>query len=114
MIIVTDTCPKSGLKREIEFVKFVDNKLNSTLLLDCNINYYNKETNEFIATNILTKDNILITLSNETNLEGIGEYDYWKGLLNDNNAMNSKSITGFDSLCVYIIMKAYLNNLFNE
>ena len=40
MIIVTDICPKSGLKREIEIVKFVDNKLNSTLLLDCNINYY--------------------------------------------------------------------------
>lgn len=114
MIVVTDICPKSGLKREIEFVKFIDDRINTTLILDCNIHYYNKETNEFIATNILTKDNTLITLSNKINLEGIGEYDYWKGLLNDNNAMVSKSITSFDSFCAYIIMKAYLKNLFNE
>ena len=113
MIVVTDICPKSGLTREIEFIKFVDNKFNKTILLDCNVNYYNKETNAFLGTNLFTKDVILITLSNETNLDGIGEYDYWKGLLNDNNAMREKSINGFDSYCAYIIMKAYLDKKFN-
>lgn len=113
MVVTTDICPKSGLKREIEFIKFVDDKLNKTILLDCNLNYYNKETNEFIATNILTKDVVLITLSNENNLDGIGEYDYWKGLLNDSNAMREKQISGFDSYCAYIIMKAYLEGKFN-
>jgi hypothetical protein len=113
MIVVTDICPKSGLKREIEFIKFVDNKLNKTILLDCNLNYYNKDTNEFIATNILTKDIILVTLDNSNSLEGIGEYDYWKGLLNDTNAMKEKQINSFDSYCAYIIMKAYLNKKFD-
>jgi len=113
MIVKEDICPKSGLKREIEFVKFVDNKTDKTILLDCNLNYYNKDTNEFIATNILTKDVILITLSNENNLDGIGEYDYWKGLLNDFNAMKEKNITSFDSYCAYIIMKAYLDKKFD-
>lgn len=113
MIIKEDICPKTGLKREIEFVKFVDDKLNKTMLLDCNLNYYNKETNEFIATNILTKDVILITLSNENILDGIAEYDYWKGLLNDSNAQIEKGITSFDSYCAYIIMKAYLAGKFN-
>ena len=113
MIIKEDICPKTGLKREIEFVKFVDDTFTKTILLDCSLNYYNKETDEFIAKNILTKDIILITLSNENNLEGIGEYDYWKGLLNDFSAMNSKGITSFDSYCAYIIMKAYLAGKFN-
>jgi len=113
MIIHEDICPKSGLKREIEFIKFVDDKINKTILLDCNLNYYNKDTNEFIATNILTKDVVLITLSNDTNLDGIGEYDYWKGLLNDFNAMREKNINSFDSYCAYIIMKAYLDKKFN-
>ena len=113
MIVVTDICPKSGLKREIEFVKFVDDKLNKTILLDCNVNYYNKETNEFIATNILTKDVVLITLDNNNILEGIAEYDYWKGLLNDFSAMREKNINSFDSYCAYIIMKAYLSGKFN-
>lgn len=113
MIIKEDICPKSGLKREIEFVKFIDDKLNKTILLDCNLNYYNKETNEFIAKNILTKDVVLITLDNNNTLDGIGEYDYWKGLLNDTNAMKEKGINSFDSYCAYIIMKAYLANKFN-
>ena len=113
MIVTTDTCPKSGLKREIEFVKFVDNKLNKTILLDCNLNYYNKETNEFVATNILTKDVILITLDNSNVLEGIGEYDYWKGLLNDFTSLREKNINSFDSYCAYIIMKAYLDKKFD-
>lgn len=113
MIIKEDVCPKTGLKREIEFVKFVDDKLNKTILLDCNLNYYNKETNEFIATNLLTKDVILITLDNKNVLDGIGEYDYWKGLLNDFSAMSSRNIVSFDSYCAYIIMKAYLDGKFN-
>jgi hypothetical protein len=113
MIVVTDICPKSGLKREIEFIKFVDDKLNKKILLDCNINYYNKETDEFIATNILNKDIILITLDNNNILEGIGEYDYWKGLLNDSSSMRDKNINSFDSYCAYIIMKAYLDKKFN-
>lgn len=113
MIIVTDICPKSGLKREIEFVKFIDDKINKTILLDCNLNYYNKDTNEFVATNILTKDTILITLTNDNILNGIAEYDYWKGLLNDNNAQREKGINSFDSYCAYIIMKAYLAGKFN-
>jgi len=113
MIIHTDTCPKSGLKREIEFIKFVDNKVDKTILLDCNLNYYNKETNDFIATNILTKDIFLITLDNTNTLDGIGEYDYWKGLLNDFNAMKEKNINSFDSYCAYIIMKSYLEGKFN-
>ncbi len=72
--------------------------------------------NTFFSTtlsSILTKDIILITLDNNNTIEGIGEYDYWKGLLNDFNAMNSKSITSFDSYCAYIIMKAYLDGKFN-
>ena len=113
MIVKEDICPKSGLKREIEFIKFVDNKADKTILLDCNLNYYNKDTNEFIATNILTKDVVLITLSYENNLDGIGEYDYWKGLLNDFNAMKEKNINSFDSYCAYIIMKAYLDKKFD-
>ena len=113
MIIKEDICPKTGLKREIEFIKFVDNKIDKTILLDCNLNYYNKETNEFIAKNILTKDIILITLDNNNTLEGIGEYDYWKGLLNDFNAMTAKGIISFDSYCAYIIMKAYLDKKFD-
>lgn len=113
MVVHTDICPKSGLKREIEFVKFVDNKIDKTILLDCNLNYYNKETNEFIAKNILNKDVVLITLDNNNTLEGIGEYDYWKGLLNDFNAMVNKGIISFDSYCAYIIMKAYLEGKFN-
>ena len=113
MIVKEDVCPKSGLKREIEFVKFVDNKVDKTILLDCNLNYYNKETNEFIATNIFTKDAFLITLDNNNNLEGIGEYDYWKGLLNDFNAMRERNINSFDSYCAYIIMKAYLDKKFD-
>lgn len=48
-----------------------------------------------------------------TKLEGIGEYDYWKGLLNDFNAMREKNINSFDSYCAYIIMKAYLAKKFN-
>lgn len=113
MVVHTDICPKSGLKREIEFVKFLDDKVNKIILLDCNLNYYNKETNEFVATNILTKDIILITLDNHNILDGIGEYDYWKGLLNDFNSMKEKSINSFDSYCAYIIMKAYLAGKFN-
>jgi len=113
MIVVTDICPKSGLKREIEFVKFVDDKLKESILLDCNLNYYNKDTNEFVGRNILTKDIFLITLTNDVNLGGIGEYAYWKGLLNDNNAMREKLISGFDSYCAYIIMKAYLDKKFD-
>jgi hypothetical protein len=113
MIIKEDICPKTGLKREIEFIKFVDNKLNKTILLDCNLNYYNKDTNEFIGTNILTKDVILITLSNDVNLDGIGEYDYWKGSLNDFNALRDKGIYSFDGFSAYIIMKAYLAKKFD-
>jgi len=113
MIVKEDICPKSGLKREIEFIKFVDDKLNKTILLDCNLNYYNKDTNEFVATNILSKDAILITLDNKNVLDGIGEYDYWKGLLNDFSAMREKNINSFDSYCAYIIMKAYLEGKFN-
>ena len=113
MIVVTDICPKSGLKREIEFIKFVDDKLNKTILLDCNLNYYNKETGEYIATNILHKDAILITLDNKNTLEGIGEYDYWKGMLNDFNTLKEKKIQSFDSFAAYIIMKAYLEKKFD-
>ena len=113
MLVKEDICPKSGLKREIEFIKFIDNKTNKTITLDCNLNYYNKETNEFIATNIFSKDALLITLSNENNLEGIGEYDYWQGLLNDFNAMNNKGINSFNSYCAYIIIKAYLDKKFD-
>jgi len=113
MIIKEDICSKSGLKREIEFIKFLDDKVAKTITLDCNLNYYNKDTNEFIATNIYTKDSVLITLSNENNLDGIGEYDYWKGLLNDFNAMRERNINSFDSYCAYIIMKAYLDKKFD-
>lgn len=113
MIITEDICPKTGLKREIEFIKFVDDKINKIITLDCNLNYYNKDNNQFISTNILTKDVLLITLSNENNLGGIGEYDYWKGLLNDFNAQKEKGINSFDSYCAYIIMKAYLAKKFD-
>lgn len=113
MIIKEDICPKTGLKREIEFIKFIDNKLNKTILLDCNLNYYNKDTNEFIATNILNKDAVFITLDNNNNLDGIGEYDYWKGMLNDFNALKEKGIHSFDGFSAYIIMKAYLAGKFN-
>lgn len=113
MIIKEDICPKTGLKREIEFINFVDDKVGKTILLDCNLNYYNKDTGEFIASNILNKDVVLITLDNNNILEGIGEYDYWKGLLNDFNAMREKNINSLDSYCAYIIMKAYLAGKFN-
>jgi hypothetical protein len=113
MIIKEDICPKSGLKREIEFIKFQDDVINKNIVLKCNLNYYNKETNEFIITNIFSKDFFLITLSNEHTLNGIGEYDYWKGLLNDSNAQKEKGINSFDSYCAYIIMKCYLEGKFN-
>jgi hypothetical protein len=113
MIVTTDICPKSGLKREIEFIKFVDDNTNKIILLDCNLNYYNKDNNEFLSSNIFDKDIKLITISNSVNLNGIGEYDYWKGLLNDTNAMKDKNINSFDSYCAYIIMKAYLDKKFD-
>jgi hypothetical protein len=113
MIVKIDICPKSGLKREIEYIEFKDDKIKKTIFLNCDLNYYHKETNEFIGKNILTKDAALITLSNEVNLEGIGEYDYWKGVLNDVNSMLEKEITGFDSYCAYIILKAYGQGKFN-
>jgi len=113
MIIVKDICSRSGLKREIEFVKSVDDLINKKLQLDCNINYYNPITNEFLGKNIFTKDIVLITLDNTNTLEGIGEYDYWKGGLNDFNALFSKGITSFDNFASYIIMKAYLSKKFD-
>jgi len=113
MIVVTDVCPKSGLKREIEFIKFVNDKVNKTIVIDCNLNYYNTTTNEFIATNILTKDVALITITNDVILDGISEYDYWNGLMNDFNSMKEKNINSFDSYCAYIVMKAYLDKKFN-
>jgi hypothetical protein len=114
MNIITDICPITGLKREINLVKTVDNLIDKTLQLDCDINYFNPITNTYIATNILTKDVTAITLSNINNLDGTGEYDYWKGLLNDMNGLKNKGINSFDDFTVYIVTKAYLNNLFNE
>ena len=111
MIIKEDICPKTGLKREIEFVKIEDNLSLKKIFLDCNINYYHN--NVFLGTNLFETDKTLLTLSNENTLDGIGEYDYWKGLLNDFSAMNSRNIVSFDSYCAYIIMKAYLDGKFN-
>jgi|688.fasta_scaffold352234_2 hypothetical protein len=113
MVIKTDICPKSGLKREIKFIKFSDDIIKKTIFLNCSLNYYNKETDEFIGNNIFSKDFFLITIDNENVINGIGEYDYWKGLLNDFNGQKEKGINSFDSFCAYIIMKAYLEGRFN-
>ena len=61
----------------------------------------------------MTKDAVLITLDNNNILEGIGEYDYWKGMLNDTNALRDKGIYSFDGFSAYIIMKAYLDKKFD-
>jgi len=37
MIIKDDICPKSGLKRVIDFVKIEDNVVEKKVFLDCNI-----------------------------------------------------------------------------
>ncbi len=112
MIIKDDICPKSGLKRVIDFVKIEDNVVEKKVFFDCNIHYYN-ENNEFLGTNLFKKDKSLLTLTNENTLDGIGEYDYWKGYLNDFQLLINKGIPSFDACISYVLMKAYLDKKFD-
>lgn len=111
MIITSDICPKSGLDRQIEFVKIEDNLSLKKIFLDCDINYYHNGV--FLGKNLFETDKTLLTLSNENTLDGIGEYDYWKGYLNDFQLLINKGLQSFDACISYVIMKAYLEGKFN-
>jgi hypothetical protein len=112
MIIVTDICPKSGLKREIDFIKVEDDIVNKKIFFDCNILYFSL-VGDLLGINLLPKDKNLLTISNDNTLNGIGEYDYWKGFLNDFQSLINKNIPSYDACVNYVLMKAYLDKKFD-
>ncbi len=115
MIIATDICPKSGLKRNIKYIQYIDNPDSKKMYFECDINYHNPITDEFLGSNILEplRNHITFILSNDNVLDGIGEYDYWKGPLNDLNSLLNKGYNSIDSYISYIILKAYLKDKLN-
>lgn len=112
MIIATDICPKSGLKREISYIRFTDNIIDRKLTFECIVKYYNPTTEEFLGTNILEPycNSFNFILTNENTLDGIGEYDYWKGPLNDMNGLLNKGFSSLDSYISYMVVKSYFKN----
>lgn len=112
MIVFTDICPLSGLNREMIYISSLDDTVNKNVELICNINYY--YNNQLIGTNILNSLNspFKVVLSQDNILDGISEYDYWKGSLNDFNALINKGFNSYDSFISYIVMKTYLKTKF--
>lgn len=108
MIIVEDICPKTNLKRKIDFVSIQDFVNDSKIIITYNIEYYNN-LNVFLGINILGTESKL-TLTNENVINGIGEYTYWKSHLNDFQALINKGINSYDACVNYVIMKNYLDN----
>lgn len=108
MVISTDICPKSGLKREVKYISFTDNLELKHIKILCNIKYYNKDTDEYLGDNIF--GNLEFILTNDDVIDGIGQYDYWKGSLNDVSLLISKGFNSFDVYISYIILKIFLKN----
>ena len=113
MLVKRDICPKSGLNREIIYKKSIDDTEFRAITLYCDIYYYNT-SNESLGVNIFNElKPYELIFNSENTLNGISEYDYWKGAFNDFSTLVNKGFNGYDSCISYLVMKAYLDKKFD-